>query len=83
MEQLVTSTVALGEALRRVRKLKGLSQTKAGHPFKLTQRTVSTLEDGLSGVRLDTLFRMLAALDLELVIRDKRKSTKQDENISW
>jgi len=82
MEQLVTTAEALGEALQRARKLKGLSQTEAGHPFNVSQRTVSTLEQGLSGVRLDTLFRMLAALDLELVVRDKPKRAKQDKN-AW
>lgn len=71
MEHLVTTSEALGEALKRARELKGLNQTEAGHLFNLTQRTVSTLEHGAPGTRLDTLFRMLAALDLEIVVRTK------------
>ncbi len=71
MEQLVTTSEALGEALRRARELRGLNQTEAGQPFNLTQRTVSTLEQGAPGTRIDTLFRMLAALDLEMVVRTK------------
>jgi len=37
----------------------------------LNQTTVSSIEQGAPGTRLETLFRMLAALDLEMVIRPK------------
>ncbi len=71
MEQLVTSPQALGAALKRQRKLKRLNQKQAGHPFKIEQSTVSSIEAGAPGTRLETIFRLLAALDLELVIRSK------------
>ncbi|MBX9585844.1 MAG: helix-turn-helix domain-containing protein [Gammaproteobacteria bacterium] len=71
MEQLVTTSEALGHALKRARRLRGLNQTDAGQPFNLSQRTVSTLEQGAPGTRLETLFRMLAALDLEIVVCTK------------
>ena len=75
MEQLIHSAKSLGNALRRVRKLKKLSQKEAGIPFSLEQSTVSSLEQGAKGTRLETLFRMLAALDLEMVIRTKKTPT--------
>lgn len=80
MEQVVTTAVALGQALKRVRELKGLNQTEAGQPLNLSQRTVSILEHGASGARLDTLFRMLAALDLEIVVRTKLANDKISED---
>jgi len=80
MEQLVTTSEALGEAIQRARTLKGLNQTEAGYPFNLSQRTVSSIEGGAPGTRLDTLFRMLAALDLEMVIRTKPSITKPDKD---
>ncbi len=76
----MTTPEALGAALQRMRKLKKLNQTEAGRPFNLSQRTVSMLEHGLPGIRLDTLFRMLAALELELVICDKPRIDKLGEN---
>ena len=73
MEQLVYSPKSLGLALKRQRKAKQLNQKEAGFPFKLEQTTVSSIEQGAAGTRIETLFRMLAALDLEMVIRTKNK----------
>ena len=71
IEQLVTSPRALGAALKRQRKIKKLNQTVVGSPFKLEQSTISSIEQGAKGTRLETLFRLLAALELEMVIRPK------------
>ena len=71
MQQLVYSTESMGMAIRRRRKALGLNQTEAGRHFKIEQSVVSNIERGVPGVRIDTIFRMLAALDLELVIRTK------------
>lgn len=71
MEQLVYSPKALGSAIKRQRKAQKQSQNTVGSAFKLNQTTVSSIEQGAPGTRLETLFRMLAALDLEMVIRSK------------
>ena len=82
MESVITSPKMLGHQLKRFRKKKKLSQTAAGQPFCLEQSTISSIEQGANGTRLDTLFRLLAALDIEMVIRDKSHSplvvTKED-----
>ena len=75
MKQLVTSSKQLGLAVKRARKLKGLNQEEAGRPFKILQSTVSSIEHGAPGTQIETLFRMFAALDLELVVQ-----TKEDVN---
>jgi HTH-type transcriptional regulator/antitoxin HipB len=81
MELLVHSPETLGSALTRQRKAKKLSQTEAGAPFKIEQSTLSNIENGTPGTRLETLFRVLAALDLEMVIRTRAAPSKQnDEN---
>jgi HTH-type transcriptional regulator/antitoxin HipB len=71
MEQLVYSPESLGGVIKRQRKAKSLNQKQAGEAFRLQQSTVSSIEQGAAGTRIDTLFRMLAALDLEMVIRSK------------
>lgn len=81
MEQLVYSPRSLGSAIRRQRKLLKLSQKEAGHPFSLEQSTVSSIEHGKEGTRLETLFRILSALDLEMVIRSKPKSKNNKESM--
>jgi len=79
MEMITTSPTALGQAIRRIRKAKHLTQEVAGKPFRIEQRTVSTIEQGFPGTRIDTLFRMLAALDLEMVIRTKERPHTRSE----
>ena len=68
----VTSPESLGASLRALRKGKGLNQTEAGKPAGVNQVTVSSIERGIP-TRVDTLFRLLAALDLELVIQPRAK----------
>jgi HTH-type transcriptional regulator/antitoxin HipB len=72
MDQRIYSPKSLGSAIKRQRKAKKLNQHEAGAAFKLDQTTVSSIEQGTPGTRLETIFRILAALDLEMVIRPKR-----------
>lgn len=39
------------------------------------QETISKIENGQSGTRLETLFDLCAALDLELVVTDRSKGS--------
>ncbi len=80
MDQIVYSPKSLGSALKRQRTAKKLSQKEAGDAFKVDQTTVSSIEQGAPGTRLETLFRMLAALDLTLVIRPKKETNTKGDN---
>ncbi len=82
MEQLVFSPQSLGQALRRQRKAKKLNQEKAGGFLNLGQSTVSNIEMGTPGTQIETIFRLLAALDLEMVIRSKPKA-KEKKSEDW
>jgi len=65
----------LGAYIRRVRKAKGLTQAELGEQIRKRQATVSNLESPEGGATLETLFAVLAALDLELVVRPRTKSS--------
>ena len=81
MEQLVYSPKSLGQAMKRQRKAKKLSQSTAGSSFSMEQSTISSIENGTPGTRIETIFRLLAALDLEMVIRSKKVNmVKTKEN---
>jgi HTH-type transcriptional regulator/antitoxin HipB len=80
MKQLVYSPESLGSAIRRQRHAKGLTQEEAGQDFNIDQTTVSSIEQGAKGTRLETLFRILAALDLEIIVQSK---TSDDTSESW
>ncbi len=79
MKLLIHSPKSLGSAVKRQRKLKKLSQTEAGKPFNLDQPTLSDIEKGIPGTRLETIFRALAALDLEMIIQSKIPSSKNKD----
>lgn len=80
MDQIIHSSKALGIAIKRQRKIKKLSQNEAGNAFKLDQTTVSSIEQGAPGTRLETVFRMLAALDLEMIIKPKKSNVNNGDN---
>ncbi len=71
----IRSAGQLGNALLRFRRQANATQAAIGSRAGVKQGAISTLERGASGVRLGTLFRVLAALDLELVVRRRKKGT--------
>jgi len=80
MHQVINSPLTLGQFLNRVRKSKKLTQHETGQTFKLDQTTISSIEQGAKGTRIDTIFRLLAALDLEMIIQEKGN---QQKRIDW
>ncbi len=73
MATIVRSPQLLGSALRRARRAAGLTQRALGERTGLRQATISALENG-EGATLDTVFAVLAALDLDLAV-DPRADT--------
>ena len=66
----------VGAALRRLRKLRGRTQRDVANRVGLRQPTVSAAETGRPGTHLATLCDLLAALDLELVVRPRSKDAR-------
>lgn len=83
MIQKVISPESLGQALRAERKQKGLSQKVVGHSVGMEQHTISKIEKGNPGTELSTLFRLLAALDLELTIQPRQKPSTESTGDIW
>ena len=54
-----------------------MSQVQLAAKIGVRQRTLSDIENARSA-RLDTLLRILAVLDLELVVRERTKSSAND-----
>jgi len=82
MKQVITSPKALGQLIKRVRKSNNYSQHNIGANFAIDQTTVSSIENGAPGTRLTTILRLLAVLNLELVIQDKHE-TNSDTKVDW
>lgn len=77
METIARTTVQLANSIRERRRKLGLSQEQLAAQIVVRQRTLSDIENARSA-RLDTLLRILAVLDLELVVRERTKSSADD-----
>lgn len=68
----------IGAAIRRLRKLRGITQTELGSKLSLRQAKISEIENGAPGTALNTLFDVLAALELDLLIQPRHQSKGTD-----
>lgn len=78
MDTPVRTTKQAGDAIRRIRRAKKLTQKALGDRMHARQATVSKLEAGEPATQLRILMDALLALDLELVIRP-RTAAKSDD----
>ena len=78
MDQIARTTKDLGNVLRKARKARNLTQADLATLAGIWQRTVSNIETSASGAKVDTIFDLLAALDLELHIVPRSKMTPGD-----
>jgi HTH-type transcriptional regulator/antitoxin HipB len=60
------------QQLRALRKTKGLTQAQLGKLLGIGQVRIADIERDPSLVRVAQLFKLLAALDAHLVLRDSR-----------
>lgn len=77
---LITSPKQLAIHLRDERKSMNLSQNKVADPVGLKQDTVSKFEINPETTRIQTLFRILSSLNLEMHIVPKGRSIDQKVN---
>lgn len=69
----------LGAILQGFRKKRGLTQAQVAQASGLVQSAVSELELDSSTASLNRIFKLLAALDLELVVQPRGASAKVSE----
>jgi HTH-type transcriptional regulator/antitoxin HipB len=74
-DQIARTPKQIGDAVRRHRRAQGLKQEDLGNKTNLRQATISALEAGEPGTHLRTLFDVLTALNMELVIRLRTKTS--------
>lgn len=79
MVQMARSPKQFGAALQQQRAQKGLSQSALANLVGTGQKTISKIENGNPATKLETLFSLLAALDLELEIKPRSKSNPQEQ----
>lgn len=67
----VTSPASLAYAVKDQRKLRKQTQAKTADLVGIKQTTVSDFENRPESTKLETLFKILSALDLELHVVEK------------
>ncbi len=77
MEIILRTPRQLSNTIRARRRKLGLSQEQLATKIGVRQGTLSDIENARSA-RLDTLLRILAVLDLELLVRERTKSSADD-----
>ncbi len=71
MKYLVSTPSQLSHALRSARKARGLSQDSAGALVGLLPKTISGLENHPGSASIDSLMKLISALELELMLVPK------------
>jgi len=73
MDYIARTPNDIGHALRNARKARELSQQALAARSGIWQETISKIENGSPGTRLETICDLLAALDLELNVTERSK----------
>ena len=81
MDQIVRTSTQLGAVIRRQRHSLGLSQSELGARTVLRQATISAIENGAPGTRLQTLLDVMAAIGIEMVIRERSRAELKIEDL--
>jgi HTH-type transcriptional regulator / antitoxin HipB len=75
---IARSSHQLGRLIQRFRQEKGLNQTELAHLAGQRQEMISKIETGHGGVKLATVFDVLAALGLEMTLESRSRSSSAD-----
>jgi HTH-type transcriptional regulator/antitoxin HipB len=78
MEQTIRTPMQLAKVLHGNRKKLKFTQKQAGEKVGLLAKTISAMENSPENSSIATLFKLLAALELELVLRPKGSVTFSD-----
>jgi HTH-type transcriptional regulator/antitoxin HipB len=78
MRSIVRSARQLGAAIQAARRAKGLTQAELAALTSLRQEMISKIESGQEGTRVSSIMAIMSALDLELAIQPRSKSTSDD-----
>jgi len=74
MSMSIRSNKEFGEVIRRARLQLGLRQADLARKASVRQALISDLENGVTMANLNTIIKVVAALDLDLSVIPRRKA---------
>ena len=72
---VITTAKMLSHVIREFRYQRELSQTDVAKLAGTTQARISAFENEPERTKLETLFKILAGLELELIVQPRKKSS--------
>ncbi len=78
---IVSTSTQLAQVLKGFRKASDITQTELAEQAGLLQKTISAMETDPAHTQTDTLFKLLSALNLELVLQ--QKPDESDDTSQW
>ncbi|QOV96653.1 MULTISPECIES: helix-turn-helix transcriptional regulator [unclassified Novosphingobium] len=81
MRQIVRLPRQLGAILQSERLRRNMTQQELASLVGKQQKTISAIENGSPGTKLDTLLSVIAQLDLELEIVPRARNSTSIENV--
>jgi len=82
MQYYIATLNQLGHALRSSRKGLRLTQGEIADRIGILPKTVSRLERDPGSAMVDSLFDLLSALELEIVLQPKQRDAS-DDSLPW
>lgn len=79
MDYPIKTPRQLGAVLKGFRRDRNLTQAEIGARVGLAQNTVSEIESNPTRSSVERVFKLLAALDVDLVLRPREHSREQAE----
>lgn len=83
MDFTIRTAQHLAQALKAQRAGKKLTQQQTGKRVGMLPKTISALESTPERSSVDSLLKLLAALDMELVLREKSIKPKASRGTEW
>ena len=79
----ITDAKQLSVELRNIRRSKKLSQTEVSKNVGIRQDTVSKFEHSPESTKLETFFKLLSALELEIEVKPRNTNNSHTDDSAW
>lgn len=81
MHQIVRLPSQLGGIIQSERLKQGMTQAELASLTGTQQKTISVIENGSAGTKLDTLLRVIGSLGLDMQIVPREQGKKSIEDV--
>lgn len=81
MHQIVRLPSQLGAIIQSERLRQGMTQTELASLTGTQQKTISAIENGREGTKLDTLLSVIGSLSLDIQIVPRERESKSIEDV--